>query len=70
MTNKLETLSRIEDYVLDMHTPVGRRMGRGQKHWLETSSETINKKEEYQKWRAWFQPLMLKIEQGQKYYVA
>jgi len=55
-----EVLERIPDEALDMHTREGRKMGRGLRYWYEVSSETENKTEAYQKWKAWWKPLMLK----------
>jgi replication-associated recombination protein RarA len=61
LTEKLETLSKIEDYVLDMHTLQGRKMGRGNLYWYETSSETVDKTPEYEEWHKWFKPLMVRL---------
>jgi hypothetical protein len=58
---KMEDLCKIEDYVLDMHTMQGKKMGRGEKFWLETSSLTENRSEVYAKWREWWQLLMLRL---------
>lgn len=61
LARKLETLSKIEDYVLDMHTLQGRKMGRGNLFWYEVSSATVNKAPEYEAWHKWFKPLMIRI---------
>jgi len=57
----LQTLTKIENYVLDMHTYEGKRRGRGNLFWYEVSSETVNKKAEYEAWHSWFKPLMLRL---------
>jgi hypothetical protein len=57
-----EDYGRIEDYVLDCHTVAGRKMGRGERYWLETSSETVNKMNVYDAWREQFwKPLMMRL---------
>ena len=61
--NELET---VPDEALDMHTLKGRKMGRGDLHWYETSSETTNKTPEYEKWHKWFKPLMMEITNGKR----
>lgn len=61
LSEKLKTLTKIEDYVLDMHTIQGRKRGRGLLHWYEESSETVNKKAKYEEWRKWFKPLMVRL---------
>ena len=61
LAEKLQALARIKDYVLDMHTYQGRKMGRGDLFWYEVSSETINKKAEYEAWHSWFKPLMIRV---------
>lgn len=61
LAEKLETLSKIEDYVLDMHTIQGRKMGRGNLFWYEVSSETVGKTPEYEEWHKWFKPLMVRL---------
>jgi len=66
LAQKLQTLAKIEDYVLDMHTYQGRKMGRGDLFWYEVSSETVNKKPAYEAWRKWFKPLMIKIVKKEK----
>lgn len=66
LAEKLQTLTKIEDYVLDMHTYEGKRKGRGNLFWYEISSETVNKKVEYGEWRKWFKPLMIKIVKVKK----
>jgi len=49
------------DEAFDTHTIQGRRMGRGLLYWYEVSSETVNKKPEYEKWHKWFKPLMVEL---------
>jgi len=61
LAEKLQTLQKIDDYVLDMHTYEGRRMGRGNLFWYEVSSETTDKTAEYEKWHKWFKPLMVRL---------
>jgi replication-associated recombination protein RarA len=61
LAEKLQTLTKIENYVLDMHTYEGKRRGRGNLFWYEVSSETVNKKAEYEEWRSWFKPLMVRL---------
>jgi len=61
LAEKLKALTKIEDYVLDMHTYAGKKMGRGNLFWYEVSSETVNKKAEYEVWRKWFKPLMVRL---------
>lgn len=56
----MDELERTPDEALDMHTTKGRRMGRGLNHWYEVSSETVNKTNNYMKWREWWKPLILK----------
>lgn len=52
----------IPDEALDMHTLKGRRMGRGERYWLEVSSETVNRTPSYEVWREqFFKPLMLRL---------
>lgn len=58
---KLESLSKIEDYVLDVHTKAGRKMGRGNLYWYEVSSESVNETPEYEDWHKWFKPLMVRL---------
>lgn len=55
-------LEAIPDEALDCHTARGRRMGRGDRYWLEVSSETVNRTTEYEAWRElFFKPLMLRL---------
>jgi replication-associated recombination protein RarA len=54
-------LEAIPDEALDMHTLQGRRMGRGQAFWIETSSETLGKTSLYEEWRKWWKPLMMRL---------
>jgi replication-associated recombination protein RarA len=55
-------LEEIPDFAKDEHTFIGRRLGRGERHWLEVASETTNRSAEYEAWRTqFFKPLMLKI---------
>jgi hypothetical protein len=54
-------LEAIPDEALDMHTLQGRRMGRGQAFWIETSSETLGKTSSYEEWRKWWKPLMMRL---------
>lgn len=61
LSRKKEEYSRVEDYVLDCHTLQGRKMGRGDLFWYEVSSETVDKTVEYEKWRSWFKPLMVRL---------
>ena len=56
-----DELETIPDEALDMHTLQGRKMGRGDLHWYETSSETTHKTPEYEQWHKWFKPLMIEI---------
>lgn len=57
-----EELGKVEDYVLDMHTVAGRKLGRGNLYWLEVSSETVNRSPSYEAWREqFFKPLMLRL---------
>jgi hypothetical protein len=58
---KMDDLAKIEDYVKDQHTAVGRRMGRGDLFWYEVSSETVGKTSGYEEWRRWFKPLMIRL---------
>lgn len=66
LAEKLRTLTKIEDYVLDMHTYEGKRKERGTLFWYEVSSETVNKKVEYEAWHSWFKPLMIRIVKAKK----
>lgn len=66
LAEKLRTLTKIENYVLDMHTIQGRKMGRGLLYWYEKSSETVNKTPQYEEWRSWFKPLMIEIVKAKK----
>jgi replication-associated recombination protein RarA len=66
LSEKAETLTIFPDYVFDMHTVEGRKMGRGSTFWIEVSSETVDKKPEYKLWRDWFKPYMLKILEQRK----
>lgn len=59
--NKVEELDTLDDFVYDMHTAKGKKLGRGKKYWYETSSECSNKTDDYVKWREWFKPLMLEV---------
>jgi len=61
LAEKLRTLTKTEDYVLDMHTYQGKKKGRGELFWYEVSSETVNKKAEYEEWHKWFKPLMVRL---------
>lgn len=54
------------DEAFDMHTVQGRRMGRELLYWYEVSSETVNKTEQYEKWRSWFKPLMVELAKSEK----
>jgi len=62
---KYDELSYMDDFVFDGHTVTGKKMGRsfdteeGMRFWYEVSSETVNKTEEYEKWRREFKRLML-----------
>lgn len=58
---KMEDLAKIEDYVLDVHTNQGRRLGRGDLFWYEFSSETVNRTPAYDRWHNWFKPLMIEV---------
>lgn len=61
LSRKKEEYGRVEDYVLDCHTVSGRKLGRGDLFWYEVSSETVDKTVEYEKWRGWFKPLMMRL---------
>ncbi len=43
---------QLPDFVYDKHTAQGRKLGRGEEHFEEIGSYTVNKSEEYEKWRA------------------
>lgn len=66
LSKKLESLSKIEDYFLDVHTVEGRKMHRGNLYWYAVSSETVGKTPAYEEWHKWFQPLMIEIEKKKK----
>ena len=59
---KLMELEAIPDEAKDMHTTIGRAMGRGPEYWYEVSSETAKKSREYAMWREWWKALMLRVE--------
>jgi len=40
-------LGELDDYVFDVHTPQGRKMGRGDKYWYEESSKVTNPSDRY-----------------------
>jgi replication-associated recombination protein RarA len=61
-----QELEAIPDEALDMHTLQGRRMGRGDLYWYEVSSDTVNKTSEYEAWRNWFNPLMVRLVKERK----
>lgn len=61
LEKKNAELESVLDEALDMHTLQGRKMGRGNLFWYEVSSETMNRTPPYEKWRAWFKPLMIEI---------
>lgn len=54
----LHELSKIDDYVLDMHTPEGRKLKRGRDYWVRISSETENKSVGYDEWRSRWMTMM------------
>ncbi|MEM1589939.1 MAG: hypothetical protein QW175_05930 [Candidatus Bathyarchaeia archaeon] len=60
------------DEAYDMHTPQGRKRGRGLEYWYSTSSKCENMTEQYAKWREWWEGLMLalcrKTENQNRYY--
>ena len=62
LEQKKEELESIPDEALDVHTLRGRHMGRGNLFWYEVSSETANKTANYETWREWFKPLMVRLE--------
>ena len=49
------------DEAYDMHTKEGRKMGRGLEFWYKVSSKCNRMTKEYEKWRSWWEPLMLEI---------
>jgi hypothetical protein len=57
----LGEVSTVPDEAYDMHTIVSRKMGRGDLFWFEVSSQTELRSTEYQIWREWFEPLMVKV---------
>jgi replication-associated recombination protein RarA len=57
----LEQFSAVPDEAYDMHTVQGRKMGRGNLYWYEVSSQTELRTVDYELWREWFEPLMVKI---------
>jgi|GEM_PF-3875726 len=59
---KLMELEAIPDEAKDMHTALGRAMGRGPEYLYEVSSETAKKSGEYARWREWWKDLMLRVE--------
>lgn len=66
LLEKVLAFCKIEDYFLDMHTIEGRKLGRGNLYWFETSSETEHKSPEYAKWHDWFKPMMIAVETRRK----
>jgi hypothetical protein len=66
LRKKKEELEHVPDEALDMHTLQGRKMGRGNLFWYEVSSETTNKTPEYEEWRSWFKPLMIRLATKEK----
>lgn len=73
--DKLQELREIENEfskppveTFDMHTIQGRRMGRGLLYWYEVSSQTMHRSVDYETWRLWWEPLMVKTvkEAGNK----
>lgn len=61
----MSDFAKIEDYVIDMHTVEGRKLGRGNLYWFEVSSETVGKTPAYTKWRSWWKPLMVRLAKGE-----
>jgi hypothetical protein len=57
----MENFSTVPDEAYDCHTLQGRRMGRGDVYWLEVSSQTELRTVDYEIWREWFEPVMVKI---------
>ena len=58
----VEEISKVDDFVIDMHTKEGRRRGikwDDDRFWVEHSSVTENKTEQYEKWRKWYEWLVL-----------
>jgi hypothetical protein len=62
---KKKDLAKIEDYVLDVHTIAGRKLGRGNLFWYEVSSGTVNKTAAYGKWLSWWKPIMVRLAKGE-----
>ena len=54
----LDELAKYDDWVFDQHTTKGRKMGRGDEYWIEVSSQTVDRTEEYVKWRLKWESLM------------
>jgi len=48
-----EELEKFEDYVFDVHTVKGRKMGRGEEYWYETSRKVENPAITYIKYADW-----------------
>jgi replication-associated recombination protein RarA len=44
---KISELAELDTYVFDVHTPQGRKMGRGDKYWYEESSKVTNPSPRY-----------------------
>jgi hypothetical protein len=62
----VEGVSTVPDEALDVHTVVGRKMGRTDLFWYEVSSETVGKSPAYQEWRSWWKALMIDIIKAKK----
>lgn len=56
-----DEVSTVPDEALDVHTMTGRKMHRGNLHWLEVSSQTELRTVDYEIWREWFEELMRKV---------
>ena len=56
----LDSLAKYDDWVFDKHTTKGRSIGRGENHWIEVSSQTVDRINQYAKWRERWEQIMKK----------
>jgi len=63
---KVEELDRLDDWVYDIHTRQGRKMGRGNVHWYEESSHVENAVQGQKDWEAEFVPILMRLARENK----
>jgi hypothetical protein len=63
----IEELAKYDDEVFDVHTLEGKRRGRGDKYWIEESSNVTNSTEEYKDFeKRWKEVMLADLEVSKK----